>query len=109
MTAKIIPLLTLLTLLSGLSIAASAEVLALEDVIASPHRAASATRDKYRHPQETLRFFEVNANMSVVEIWPGGSGWYTEILGPFLRDHGKFYAAHFNADSSAAYYRTGIR
>lgn len=43
--------------------------------------------------------------MTVVEIWPGASGWYTEILAPYLRDQGKFYAAQFNADSTSAYYR----
>ena len=30
--------------------------------------------------------------MTVVEIWPG-NGWYTEILAPFLKDHGKLYEA----------------
>jgi predicted methyltransferase len=28
----------------------------------------------------------------VVEIWPGG-GYWTEILAPFLEDHGKYYVA----------------
>ena len=28
---------------------------------------------------------------TVVEIWPSG-GWYTEILAPFLADHGAYYA-----------------
>lgn len=32
--------------------------------------------------------------MTVVEIWPGG-GWYTAILAPALRPHGRFYAAGF--------------
>jgi predicted methyltransferase len=30
--------------------------------------------------------------MEVVEIWPE-PGWYTEILAPFLKDEGKYYAA----------------
>jgi predicted methyltransferase len=37
--------------------------------------------------------------MTVVEIWPGGIGWYTEILAPYLKKHGKLYAAHFSADA----------
>jgi predicted methyltransferase len=63
------------------------------------------TRDRYRHPGETLEFFAVHPQMTVVEIWPGAGGWYTEILAPLLRGTGKFYAAQFNEDSSAAYYR----
>lgn len=56
--------------------------------------AANKTRDGYRHPAETLEFFGVQPNMTVVEIWPGG-GWYSEILAPYLKDNGTFYAAHF--------------
>lgn len=40
-------------------------------------------RDKYRHPVETLSFFGVKPNDTVVEIWPA-NGWYTEILAPYL-------------------------
>lgn len=49
-------------------------------------------RDKYRHPIETLTFFGIEPDMRVVEIWPGG-GWYTDILAPYLHDHGKLYVA----------------
>lgn len=49
-------------------------------------------RDVYRHPLETLRFFGVRPDQTVVEIWPG-RGWYMEILAPYLRDRGKYYAA----------------
>ncbi|MDQ3482038.1 MAG: methyltransferase, partial [Pseudomonadota bacterium] len=44
---------------------------------------ANVARDRYRHPVETLSFFEVDPSDTVVEIWPGG-GWYTEILAPYL-------------------------
>jgi hypothetical protein len=40
-------------------------------------------RDAFRHPMETLRFFGLQPAMTVVEFWPG-SGWYTEILAPYL-------------------------
>jgi predicted methyltransferase len=30
--------------------------------------------------------------MTVVEVWPG-NGWYTEILAPFLKEHGELYEA----------------
>ena len=49
-------------------------------------------RDKYRHPLQTLTFFGIRSNMTVVELWPFG-GWYTEILAPYLRDHGVLYEA----------------
>lgn len=49
-------------------------------------------RDVYRHPEETLRFFGIRPDMTVVEVWPG-EGWYTEILAPYLRDRGRYYAA----------------
>ena len=61
----------------------------------NPTRSANnLTRDAFRNPIETLRFFEVENDMTVVEIWPGG-GWYTEILAPYLKDQGTLYAAHF--------------
>src|SRR5437588_556789 len=68
-------------------------VSALEAAIAGPQRSeANKARDKYRHPLETLTFFGIKPEMTVVEIWPG-NGWYTEILAPFLKDHGKLYEA----------------
>ncbi len=53
---------------------------------------ANRARDKYRHPLQTLAFFGIKPTMTVVEISPG-AGWYTEILAPFLKDHGKLYEA----------------
>ena len=44
-------------------------------------------------------FFGIEPDMTVVEIWPGG-GWYTEILAPFLKDQGQYYAAHRNRDTT---------
>lgn len=60
-------------------------------------------RDVYRHPLQTLNFFDVKATDTVVEIWPGG-GWYAEILGPFLQEEGSYYAAHFSADMKAPFF-----
>ena len=45
-------------------------------------------RDSHRHPRETLAFFGLKDDMTVVELSPGG-GWFTAILAPVLRDHGK--------------------
>jgi predicted methyltransferase len=49
-------------------------------------------RDVYRHPAETLEFFGLKDDMTVVEISPG-EGWYTAVLAPVLRDHGKLIVA----------------
>lgn len=66
---------------------------AIDAAIAGAHRsAANKARDRYRHPKETLQFFGLRPDMTVVEIWPGG-GWYTEILAPVLREQGKLYVA----------------
>lgn len=56
-------------------------------------------RDKYRHPLQTLTFFGIRSNMTVVELWPFG-GWYTEILAPYLRDHGLLYEAAMDPAST---------
>ena len=63
-----------------------------EAVSASTRSPANTARDVYRHPVETLAFFGVKPNQTVVEIWPGG-GWYTEILAPLTKGHGTLYAA----------------
>jgi len=53
---------------------------------------ANVARDSYRHPAETLEFFGLKPDQTVIEITPGG-GWYSEILAPFLRDRGVYVAA----------------
>ncbi len=73
----------------------------LQTLIAGPQRTEpNRVRDPYRHPLETLKFFHLRDNMKVVEIWPGGSGWWTEILAPYLSKHGKLYEALPNPASS---------
>ena len=65
----------------------------IDKVMVGEHRAqANKARDKYRHPKETLLFFGLRPEMTVVEISPS-RGWYTEILAPVLRDAGQYYAA----------------
>ena len=66
----------------------AAQQAALAEAIAAPTRTeANRARDLYRHPYETLAFFGVDTDDTVVEIWPGG-GWYTEILAPYLASGG---------------------
>jgi predicted methyltransferase len=67
----------------------------LDEILASSHRdPKNAARDQYRHPKETLLFFGIRPDMTVVEVWPS-AGWYTEILAPLLKDQGKYYAAWY--------------
>ena len=56
-------------------------------------------RDGARHPFELLSFYGVTPRSTVVEIWPG-SGYWTQILAPLLRDHGTYYAAMGAADGN---------
>ena len=65
----------------------------LDQSINGTHRnEANRARDGYRHPKETLLFFGLKPEMTVVEISPA-AGWYTEILAPVLKNQGKYYAA----------------
>jgi predicted methyltransferase len=61
-------------------------------VSATTRTPANVSRDRYRKPVETLTFFGVKPNHTVVEIWPGG-GWYTEVLAPLTTGRGTLYAA----------------
>lgn len=77
----------------------------LNNIINGDHRTPTyKARDQHRHPLETLNFFAIKDNMTVVEIFPGG-GWYSEILAPYLKDNGSFYAAHNNPDSDREFAR----
>jgi predicted methyltransferase len=61
---------------------------ALKAILASPHRRPGhRERDKYRHAVETLAFFGIKQDMTVIEIGPG-EGWYTEVLAPLLAKKG---------------------
>jgi len=67
---------------------------AIERALAGPHRSADIrARDEYRHPLETLLFFGIKPDMTVVEAWPDSAGWYTEVLAPLLAERGKLYVA----------------
>ncbi|MAR36810.1 MAG: methyltransferase, partial [Chloroflexi bacterium] len=68
----------------------------LQESIKSDHRSTiNTTRDDSRHPYETLSFFEIKPEMTVVELSPGG-GWYTEILAMYMYDEGRLIAAPYN-------------
>ena len=63
----------------------------------------NVARDPYRHPAETLAFFGVRPDSTVVEILPGSSGYYMEILAPWLKDKGLYIGA--NRDGSQPQYQ----
>lgn len=84
-----------------------ATIEALRAAIAGAHRSPeNKARDQHRHPLETLLFFGLRKDMTVVELWPGGGGWYTEILAPVLRDSGKLITTNYDTSGPADSYQT---
>ena len=68
----------------------------LASALGGDHRPADQrARDIYRNPAETLEFFGLQKDMTVVEVWPGG-GWYTNVLAPVLADSGTYIAGHWD-------------
>jgi predicted methyltransferase len=74
---------------------AGAEEGSLDWALAGPWR-IDPHRDVYRHPAETVQFFQLAPSQTIVEVWPG-RGWWTSILAPWLtRGRGRLIAAHFD-------------
>ena len=102
----VIGLLAALTAVTSIAAAAptsqtsGADLVKLKAIVDGPQRsAAHKARDKYRHPVETLAFFGIRPNMTVVELWPFG-GWYTEIIAPYVKGTGTYYAAAMDPTSN---------
>lgn len=69
---------------------------ALAQSIAADSRSeAFVQRDAARHPQAVLEFLGIQQDMSVAEIWPS-SGWWSEILAPYLKEQGVYYAVGYS-------------
>ncbi|MBV8605591.1 MAG: class I SAM-dependent methyltransferase [Pelomonas sp.] len=80
---------------------------ALQAAVASPTRTpANVARDPARHPAQTLAFFGIKPDQTVVELVPG-NGWYTEILAPYLRAHGQLIEAGSDPEASSEDARRG--
>ena len=102
-----------INVIAGLAIAAAplsgalARDEALAKAIGSSHRTpAMVERDAARKPQGELEFFGIRPDMTVVEIAPG-SGYWTEILAPYLHDKGTLYIAiapRTASERAATYY-----
>jgi len=71
----------------------------LSTILKGEHRSEeNKARDQFRHPQKVLEFFNVEPDDHVLEMWPG-SGWYSEILAPYVKEKGVFSAATFATDN----------
>ena len=96
----LLPIFTLLSILSFNSIAHD-----LKGAIDSADRTQkNILRDKYRNPFETITFFGIESNMTVIELSPG-AGWYTEIFANYLHEPGNLIAAHFDSNSDREYFK----
>ncbi len=66
----------------------------LAAALAMDHRSDENTaRDDNRSPEAAMDFCRLRDDMTVIEFGPG-SGWYTEILGPVLQEHGRLLIAY---------------
>jgi predicted methyltransferase len=70
----------------------------LADIVVGDHRPADwIERNDARNPAETLSFFGLRPDMTVIELSPGG-GWYTSVIAPYLKDDGQYVAAHWDME-----------
>ncbi len=96
-------LIIIYTLFSLITLNAHADDNGLDTAINGANRTAeNKARDIYRHPKETLQFFQIKPTMKVLEILPG-RGWYTEILAPYLAEKGHLTVASFGANNKSKY------
>lgn len=89
------------TLLAGMLILAPMTALAdweptqekIEAALAADIRDEGDTeRDRNRRALQTLEFFGLTEDMTILELMPG-SGWYTKILAPVVAENGQYYGA----------------
>ena len=76
----------------------------MEAVISGAWRTEQAKRDQFRHPKQTLAFFGLAPGQSVIEVFPGGGGWYTGILAPYINKVGGTYTAALFEDAMGERY-----
>ena len=93
----------LATFAAAFSIAQEIDDKVAEALAAEVRTEAETARDANRKPLETLKFFGMTDDMSVLELVPGG-GWYTKILAPVLAENGRLALSigHQNAAAMAA-------
>ncbi len=72
----------------------------LRAAIYGEHRSEEKkARDVYRNPYETLTFFGLEQDMTVLEINATG-GYYTEIIAPVVAESGKYYSTMWDRSLS---------
>jgi predicted methyltransferase len=81
-----------LILLAGVAHAGEIDAKVEAALAAESRPEADVERDRNRKPLQTLKFFGLEDDMTVLELFPGG-GWYTRVLAPVLAENGKLYVA----------------
>jgi predicted methyltransferase len=76
----------------------SATASAIDAAVAADLRGEDKARDQYRHPKQTLEFFQVKPDMVVAE-YAADAGWYTKILAPLTATTGKYVGLGVSASS----------
>lgn len=67
----------------------------LAAVIDHERRDGNRGRDEWRNPVETLSFFGIEPDMTIVEVFPGNGGWYSQILTPLTAEQGRLIGATY--------------
>jgi len=76
---------------------------ALDLILASNQRPAEdRSRDRYRHPKDTLLFFGIRPYTRVLEVWPE-PGWYTAIIAPLVQARGRYFAGVMAPDPGSRF------
>lgn len=82
----------ILLVLAGIAQAGEIDAKVEAALAAESRPEADVERDRNRRPLETLKFFGLEDDMTVLELLPG-RGWYTRVLAPVLAENGKLYVA----------------
>jgi predicted methyltransferase len=76
---------------------------ALDLILASNQRSpVDRSRDRFRHPKETLLFFGIRPYTRVLEVWPE-PGWYTAIIAPLVQAKGRYFAGAIAEDPGSRF------
>ena len=78
------------------AVAASAAMVSIDDILAAQPDDVKA-RYEYRHPKETLEFFDIRPGMTVAEVLPG-KVWYSQFLLPLIGDEGTLIGMDYALD-----------
>jgi len=96
-------ILTAFVLVAATGTMVTAGAATLEELANGAHRSAeNKARNAARHPVETLEFFGLKPDMTVVELTPA-TGWYTEIIAPYVNEKGQYYGANYDRQSKVEF------